>query len=673
MYSKIAINNVKRSFKDYTIYFLTLTFAVCIFYSFNSIESQEAMLSVNSSQKEYIKMLTQLISGISVFVSVILGSLIIYANNFLIKKRKKELGIYMTLGMGKNKISRILFLETVLIGVISLVAGLILGMVLSQGLSMFTIKLFEVSIKDFKFIISTSAILKTVLYFGIMFLLVMIFNTGVISKYKLIDMLNASKKNESVKIKSTFTSVIIFIVSIGTLILAYYFINQTGLDMKDIRFIMSIVLGIAGTFLFFFSLAGFVMNAIQKNEKIYFKNLNIFVTRQINSKINTNFVSMTLICLMLFLTICILSTGLSMKNSLEQGLEASTPFDASAKIFVDGDSERRTVEELFDAMDYNFKGSEYVFFNEYYMENIKSVDIIGKYADEKVKKIAENSYSTGTIVIKISEYNDIRKLNGKDPIDLNDNEVLVTSNFDKYKDSLNKFVSNKESVNISGDKYDVKNTELITDANYTDTMKNNILTLIVPDEVVENLVPDTSYVNINYKEDNREVLEKEFSELFLAFRNQTEEYKKYDTFMLGYTRGHIYEENKGVSTTILYIGIYLGVVFLISSAAVLALQQLSEASDSVDRYKSLKRIGATEKMINKTIFVQTLIYFMVPLTLAIVHSIVGIGVASEFISLYGTSDIGPSALITLLVIVVIYGGYFYATYTGYKSIVKNSK
>lgn len=673
MYSKIAANNVKRSFKDYTIYFLTLTFAVCIFYSFNSIESQQAMINASSSKVEYMKMLTQLIAGISVFVSVILGSLIIYANNFLIKKRKKELGIYMTLGMGKNKISRILFLETVLIGAISLVAGLILGIILSQGLSLFTIKLFEVSMKEFKFIISSSAILKTILYFGIMFLLVMIFNTGVISKYKLIDMLNASKKNESVKIKSTAISLIIFILSIGMLILAYYFVNKAGLDFKDSRFVMSIILGVLGTFLFFFSLAGFVMNVVQKNEKIYFKNLNIFVTRQINSKINTNFVSMTLICLMLFLTICILSTGLSMKNSLEQGLKASTPFDASAKTFIDGESDRKTAKELFEAMNYDLEGIDYVFFNEYYMENIKEADIVGKYADNKVKKIIENGYSDGTTVIKISEYNDIRKLSGKEPIHLKEKEVLVTSNFDAYKDSVQKFVENKELVTINGESYIVKNTEVITDANYTDSMKNNFLTLIVPDSLVENLEPNTSYININYKENNRETLEKEFSKLFLEFRNEAGQYEKYDTFMLGYTREYIYEENKGMSTTILYIGIYLGVVFLISSAAVLALQQLSEASDSVDRYKSLKRIGATEKMINKTIFTQTLIYFMVPLTLAVVHSIVGIGVANEFIKVYGKPNIGPSALITLLIIVIIYGGYFYATYTGYKSIVRNSK
>lgn len=130
-----------------------------------------------------------------------LGGLILYANNFLVKKRKKELGIYMTLGMGKNKISKILTYETALVGIISLVVGLGIGIIVSQGISAFASKLFEVSLSNYKFLLSTDAILKTVLYFGIIFILVMIFNTFVISKYKLIDMLTAAKKNEDIKIK----------------------------------------------------------------------------------------------------------------------------------------------------------------------------------------------------------------------------------------------------------------------------------------------------------------------------------------------------------------------------------------------------------------------------------------------------------------------------------------
>ena len=204
MYSKIALKNVKKSFKDYTIYFLTLTLAVCIFYSFNSIESQKALVEVSSTEGDYVTILSDVISYISVFVAIILGSLILYANNFLIKKRNRELGLYMTLGMGKSKISKILIIETIIVGILSLISGLILGLIVSQGLSILVSKLFEFKMDEYSFIISPSAISKTILYFGIMFLLVMLFNTYIISKYKIIDLLKMGKKSEEIRFKNPF-------------------------------------------------------------------------------------------------------------------------------------------------------------------------------------------------------------------------------------------------------------------------------------------------------------------------------------------------------------------------------------------------------------------------------------------------------------------------------------
>jgi putative ABC transport system permease protein len=124
MFYKLAVKNVTKSMKDYTVYFLTLMFGVCLFYMFNSIDSQTAMLKLSSSQQQAVKALTQIIGYVSVFISVVLGFLIVYANGFLMKRRKKELGVYMTLGMPKGKISIIIIVETLLIGLISLAVGL---------------------------------------------------------------------------------------------------------------------------------------------------------------------------------------------------------------------------------------------------------------------------------------------------------------------------------------------------------------------------------------------------------------------------------------------------------------------------------------------------------------------------------------------------------------------
>lgn len=677
MYFKIALNNVRKSFKDYSIYFLTLTLGVCIFYAFNSIGDQKAFLELGKRQAEYIKVLQGLISGISVFISCVLGGLILYANNFLVKKRKKELGIYMTLGMGKNKISKILTYETALVGIISLVVGLGVGIIVSQGISAFASKLFEVSLSNYKFLLSTDAILKTVLYFGIIFILVMIFNTFVISKYKLIDMLTAAKKNEDIKIKNPILTAIIFFISLGLLGVAYKLVIKVGLNPTDRMFLVSIVLGILGTLLLFFSLAGFVLYVLQRNKNVYLKGLNIFVLRQMNSKINTNFLSMTVICLMLFLTISTLATGLSFKNALEKGLENTTPFDASATYYIDEDSKIKTAEESIKELGFKFNPEDkIVSYNEYKLEKTNLESLLNKNAEGKnIKDIVEAMTYKGTNAISISSYNDIRALSGEKPVSLANNEVLISSNLGEVENTLKNILKNNEKIEIDGKEYKIANNALIgegkviKEAFESTGMTNNFFTLIVPDNIVSNLKPIANKININFPKNSNE--EERVQKLFNEYRDGVVDSSKYG-FVNGYTKARIYEDNSGMTNIVLFIGIYLGVIFLISSTAVLALQQLSEASDSIDRYKSLRRIGVSQKMINKSIFTQVSIYFGLPLVVALVHSMVAIKVVNAFLTVFNKPDIGGSSLVTALIMVIVYGGYFYATYTGYKSTVKNA-
>ena len=670
MYSKIAINNVKKSFKDYAIYFLTIAFAVCIFYSFNAIDAQKAVLDMNKSQAEYMTVVTTLISYVSVFVSFILGGLILYANNFLINKRKKELGIYMTLGMKKSKISKILLGETLIVGILSLATGLLLGVLLSQGLSLFTAKLFEVDMTEFKFIISFGAISKTILYFAIIFGILMIFNTTIVSRYKLIDMLNAGRKNEEIKIKNPIISSIIFIISVVILVFAYYLVSKVGLNMQKIEFKASIVLGILGTVGFFFGISGFIISIVQKSKNIYLKKLNIFITRQISSKVNTNFVSMAVISLMLFITIVLLSTGLSFKSALEVGIVA--PFDASVKLYTEEGDKYTSVEQLLNIANYDVKDNKAIFFNTYRMDGPDPNSILKNYAVGEFKKDLDNGEQRweSISVIKLSDFNKIRELEGKSTFTMNNDEVMLLSNFNTAKSSIENMIKLKGIVNLNGKEYKVANTEYLDDALYNSSVADNVLTLIVNDNFDRNIYLSNAYMNVNYKNPSDESAEEDMQN---SFHNKKDNKELYDLPLVVYTKQDVYNENKTMGATVLYIGLYLGIIFLIASAAVLALQQLSEASDSSDRYKALKKVGATEKMINKTIFAQTVIYFVMPLGLAIVSSIVGINVVNKFLIMYGNTNIVPTALLTLAILVIVYGGYFYVTYTGYKSIVKNSK
>ena len=670
MYSKIAINNVKKSFKDYSIYFLTIAFAVCIFYSFNSIDAQKAILDMNKSQAEYMGVVTTLISYVSLFVSFILGALILYANNFLIKKRKKELGIYMTLGMSKRKISKILVSETLIVGILSLCAGLFLGVVISQGLSVFTAKLVEGGMSEFKFVISYQAIGKTILYFAIIFGMLMIFNTTIVSRYKLIDMLNAGRKNEEIKIKNPIISSIIFIISVAILVLAYYLVCKVGLNMQKIEFKASIVLGILGTVGFFFGISGFIISMVQKNKNIYLKKLNIFITRQISSKVNTNFISMAVISLMLFITIVLLSTGLSFKSALEAGIVA--PFDVSVKLFTDEGEKYTSVEQVLNLAKYDVKDNNAIFFNTYKIDGPDVNSILKNYSVGDFKKNLDNGKERWGYIeaIKLSDFNKIRQLQGKSTFTMNEDEIMLLSNLKPVKSSVENMINLKGTVDLNGKQYKVANTEYLNDAIWNSAVAADELILIINDDFDENISLSNAYMDVNYKNSNEEAIQKDIENTFKNLKNNDE---LRSLPILSYTKQDVYNESKGVSTTILYVGLYLGIIFLIASAAVLALQQLSEASDSSDRYKALKKIGATEKMIDKAIFKQTVIYFIMPLGLAIVSSIVGINVVNKFISLYGNTNIVPTALLTLAILVIVYGGYFYVTYTGYKSIVKNSK
>lgn len=667
MYSKIALKNVKKSFKDYTIYFLTLTLAVCIFYSFNSIESQKAMLEAVNNGPEAIEIITTVISYVSVFVALILGSLILYANNFLIKKRNKELGMYMILGMGRSKISRVLIIETLIVGLLSLISGLIIGFIASQGLSVIVAKLFEVNMSGYKFVLSTSAICKTIVYFGIMFLLVMVFNILIISKYKIIDLLTMGRKNEEIKIKNPIIYVLVFIISIVIIAVAYKLILDIGLDIENPKVLISILLGVVGTIMFFFSLSGFLLDIIKKNQSIYFKGLNVFTVKQLNSKVKTNFLSISVICLMLFITMVVLSTGLSLKKALESGLKEATPYDATAyKHFYNEEGEiKLSIEETLKEIGITLGKNDRVAYFDEYEDGTRLSNIM---------PLSENLNKKDFVVsfVPISDYNNIRKLNNKEIIDLKENEVLITSNFAKSMDTIKGYMKNNKTITLKGNEYKIKNKELIEENFRTDFMKNNRITVIIKDSYCQGANHLSSNANIFFDDNNKKIAQNSFENSIKEFQNRG---KEDDWQRIGYimfnTRDEIFKGNKGVTTLVLFVVIYLGIIFLISSMAVLGLQQLSEASDSAERYVSLKKIGANRKSINRTIFIQMFSYFTLPIVLAFIHSIVGIKVTSKFIELYNRPNILPAALLTSTLFIIIYGIYFYTTYIGYKNIIKS--
>ena len=196
---KLIFKNVHKNLRDYLIYFLTLMLSVSLFYAFNSISDQPAFSEMGMTRALLYDQLGILLSALSVLIAIVLAFLIIYANQFLLKRRKKELGIYVMLGMKKGRISRIFAGETFCVGVIALVVGLILGFILSQGISMIALKLFAIELDKYQLVFSMGAFRQTVICFALIFFLVMLFNVWSVSSVQLIDLLTASRKNERLK------------------------------------------------------------------------------------------------------------------------------------------------------------------------------------------------------------------------------------------------------------------------------------------------------------------------------------------------------------------------------------------------------------------------------------------------------------------------------------------
>ena len=660
-YFKLALGNVKKSFKEYTIYFLTLLFGVCIFYTFNSIESQKIMMDIGEYQKAAFEMVGKVMSVASVFIAGVLGFLIVYANNYLIRRRKKELGIYMTLGMEKGSIGRTLFLETVFIGLISLVLGSILGIFLSQGLSVLTAKLFQVNLTKFQFVFSMEALKKTILYFAIIYSIVLIFNSVTLRKVKLIDLLTAAKKNETLKTKNIMISIIIFIISIIIIGYGYYRILSKGMAELDAYFSLTIVIGVIGTFLFFFSLSGFLLRLVQSNKRIYFKNLNMFVLRQINSKINTTFISMSFICLMLFVSICTLSSGLGMSKSMNSDMKELTKVDATIYSY-EGINIGETIKEKgFDIDEFS---NDYVNY-QLYDSNVGLKDYLGKEESNKAKSLYPVMNNSPMKVIKLSHFNKILDMLGEENIVLNDNEYAIYSNVNETKSGLEKSLKSNKEITINNKKLVPSKLELMDITINNEMIKNNCGIFIVKDSLVEGLDVKEGWLVLNYKDNNKD-MESNFSK---SIDNAIED----DNNIFAITKEQLLASSVGVGAMTAFLAIYIGVIFLLTAAAILAIQQLSESADNVTKYNLLRKIGVDNNMINRSLLVQIAIYFMVPLSLALVHSIVGLKVSSDIVSVFGSGSMMTQIIISIVLLVVVYGGYFLATYLGAKKMVKENK
>ncbi len=713
MYSKIATRNMRRSVRDYSIYFVTLVFGVCMFYAFNSITQQQTVMQMSEVQNRMLELLSILIGGVSIFIAVILGFLVVYANRYLIRRRKREFAIYLTLGMRRRDVSWIIVLETAIVGLLSLLIGLALGYLLSQALLYVTAALFNVKMDMFTFFFSPEAAYKTILCFALIFLISLVFNVISISRCKLIDLLNAERKSEQVTLRNLPLSIMLFIASIGLIIAAYYLLFENGLLMLDQEFAASTILVCIGTLLFFYSLSGIMLLAGRKRERFYLKNLNMFITRQLSSKANSAWISISLVCLTLFLALTSTCGGFSLVTVFNDSLERSTYYDASITMHysnideptkgesasvangegqtsdstgshqltadpteIEAAADDHDMQTALNRMVPNWSSLvETTAQMDYYRSPVTWSDLFAMTDYQLTGLLAQaDADSIDLSMVKVSQLNELRALTGKEPILLGNDQFLVWCDFEELKGFWHAFLTQNDSIELFGTSLSPVGTELDTTLGQTATSTMDTGVLVVPDEVIpDNLQIDYSLLNVMFSGERADIdplFNEAISSTFGDF-SMRRDVSWPATYMV--TAEGIYEQSTGLTAVISYLAIYIGVILLIACAAILALQQLTEAADNIRRYELLTQIGTDRKLLSNALVRQIGVYFMLPLTIALCHSIVATIVLQDVIHMFGHLDITWPLVITIALALVIYGGYFLMTCYSSRSLIFNQR
>ena len=723
MLVKLAFRNIRRSVKDYGVYFVTLVFGVAVFYAFNSVTSQSILFDLeDTATANVFDMTGQMLGMFSVVIACVLGFLVLYANGFLIRRRKQEFGTYLMLGMNPRSVSAIVLMETVAVGLVSLVVGLLLGFALSQGLSFVTAGLFNIQMTQYRFVFSTDAFLLTLGCFVLIFAVTGLFNTLSIRRYKLIDLLSARSRNARFRVRNPWISLVAFIAAVGVVAWAYLTLIDNGLLQFDEGFWRATALMVAGTFLFFWSLAGFALAVIERTRGVYFKGLAMFTMRQIASKVNTAFVSLSVVCIMLFFSLTVFSTGMGLARAFSGNVEDGTLYDATltANVYLNAggvhdeealasmSEEDREYQQVADekaaavtadaeayGWDIAAKLADSSPTWDQLVERSVQIDafvsadasygeLMDRYGhDTGNEKQNEALHGQGVTLIAESQFNALAELTGRSTVDLGEDGFAVNNTLDAMK-ALSEAVSREGETLEAGGRTLTATGELRSQPLEDSAFSASGAEFIVPDSVIADLraqgaVPDQSLLNLMYKTSRTEgdkLLQQMLGEASPANPEVAASGWAFSPkpwpVTLSFTAEEVIVQSSGMNLMISYLALYIGFVFLIATAAILAIQQLSETSDSLGRYQVLAEIGCDRRMIFRSLRTQVLVYFLVPLALALCHTVCAVGIISDAVLVQlGVSVLEP-ALMTGVLVGVVYGAYLLVTYYASRGIIRAS-
>lgn len=719
MLCKLAWGNVRRAGRDYLVYLLTLTLGVTVFYAFNTISMQVDIAGID--EEGLAQVMGSMLGNLTYFLAGVMAFLIVYANNFIMKRRKKEFGLYQVLGMGRGRVATIVALETVIVSVVAFVAGIVLGVGLSQLMTFFTASLFKTQIANFHFFFSVHAFNLTLACMLVMFVLTLLLNLRAVRRTKLIELMGAERRNESIKTRNPWIAIAIFAVGVVLVGVAYYRLLRDGFPLTATdsklqeamtQFGITTAMVTVGTFALFWGLSGMLIKLLQSLRSVYWRGLNMFTVRQLAAKVNTVCFSMGVIAMLLFLAITSVTCGMSIANVMNENLERYNPVDVSQtyvyytpdtldyykgyKGYVNPSEADRmvladTTVDLYPAWHGKGKSADN---NDETGKKVNIADVAGEHVQidsylsyplggsdpsvtpsemckamgEKLPKAfgGSNADTMGLFVTPASQYNKLRQMMGEEPVHIGHDQYLLTCDMGgELVDLYTKYMAGGHALTLGGhtlkpatDKSDEDAAAIANSA-----MGSNPGTVVVADELLSqlNLQPYSSSLLVNYKQ-GMDTTEADESIKYTLLDNLLVDGKEPGSWGIFITRSEMYTQAAQMNGLISYLAIYIGFVLVVACAAILSIQQLSNVADGSRSYRVLAQIGCEDRQICHSVMAQQAVFFLFPLAVGLAHSFVALKVIIELVSIFGNMSIGGTVGLTCAIFLAAYGGYFLVTY-----------
>lgn len=723
MLCKLAWGNVRRAGRDYLVYLLTLTLGVTVFYAFNTVSMQVDIAGID--EEGLAQVMGSMLGYLTYFLAGVMAFLMVYANNFIMKRRKKEFGLYQVLGMGRGRVATIMALETVIVSVVAFVAGIVLGVGLSQLMTFFTASLFKTQIADFHFFFSVHAFNLTLACMLVMFVLTLLLNLRAVRRTKLIELMGAERRNESIKTRNPWIAIAIFAVGVVLVGVAYYRLLRDGFPLTATdsklqeamnQFGITTAMVTVGTFALFWGLSGMLIKLLQSLRSVYWRGLNMFTVRQLSAKVNTVCFSMGVIAMILFLAITSVTCGMSIANVMNENLERYTPADMSQtyiyytpetldyyKEYVNPSEADRMVladstVDLYSAWhgdpwhgDRKGKSADN---NDETGKKVSIADVAGEHVQidsylsyplggsdpsvtpsEMCKTMGEklprafggsNADTMGLFVTPASQYNKLRQMMGEEPVSIGLDQYLLTCDMGgDLGDLYTKYMAGGHTLTLGGHelKPATDKSDKDTAAIANSAMSSNPGTVVVADELLSQLKlqPYSSSLLVNYKQ-GMDTTEADESIKYTVLDNLLVDGKEPGSWGIFITRSEMYTQAAQMNGMISYLAIYIGFVLVVACAAILSIQQLSNVADGSRSYRVLAQIGCDDRQIRHSVMAQQAVFFLFPLAVGLAHSFVALKVIIELVSTFGNMSIGGTVGLTCAIFLAAYGGYFLVTY-----------